>query len=142
MLAVHFHRETPAPEGTLNEVMSGLFDSHSDVVLYNLTIISPLKITGVLHTTPYMKKKVKTCLSGLSSYRFVHLWRRFWEIIRQMTCIEPHKVAPLTAKTDAFASAVPLGWPSGTLYETFKWLENSFPALESIFDSGFLAQAA
>jgi hypothetical protein len=98
MLAVHFRRETPIPEGTLNEVMSGLFDSHSDVVLYNLTIISPLKITGVLHTTPYMKKKVKTCLSGLSSYRSVHLWRRFWEIIRQMTCIEPHKVAPLTAK--------------------------------------------
>lgn len=49
-------------------------------------------------------------------------------------CIEPQESDFQSTKADAFASAVPLGWPMGTLYETFKLLEQAFSRLDMIHD--------
>jgi site-specific DNA recombinase len=44
----------------------------------------------------------------------------------EIACIEPRIISYESAKADAFASAVPLGWANGTLYETFNRVSEYF----------------
>jgi hypothetical protein len=57
------------------------------------------------------------------------------EKLQETAFIEPLKNGSDNKKDGSFKPSVPLGWPSGTLYETFKWLEASFPRLENILST-------
>ena len=46
--------------------------------------------------------------------------------------IEPPKSGSGSKKEPTLAKSVPLGWPSGTLYETFRSVEEGFPTLQCI----------